>query len=412
MLDPTVVSQLKATASRYHDDMIAWRRHLHKNPEISFREFETTKWLVEKLEKLGYEVYRPVETGCVAVIRGHHPEDRVVALRADIDALAMEEEGEAKNDFLSQNPGAAHCCGHDAHTANLLGAAHMLSELRDQIRGTVVLIFQPGEEKLPGGGKLICDSGILHTLGVQAVYGLHTSPAHAPGTIGVIKGRAMARPDEFELQLIGKGGHAAAPHVAVDPIVMASHFISAVQTVRSRNVNPLEPVVVTVGKIQGGTAHNVIPEKVHMLGTIRTFSRDTALFISKRIEEIADGVSRAAGGTYKYKYEEGYPAVINSGWATDVIVDVADRLFGPDTAQWMPEPVMGGEDFAFYLEHFPGAFFLLGTGSDEADSRYSWHHPKYNIDERALLTGAAVMAGIAMHAGAAGEFADTGEVIE
>ncbi|MCH8558368.1 MAG: amidohydrolase [Balneolia bacterium] len=403
MTDPTLFNQLKERAVSYHKDMISWRRHLHRNPEVSFKEFKTTEWLVEKLEALGYEVHRPVETGCVAAIRGKNPDERVVALRADIDALAMEEEGDAKAEFMSQNPGAAHCCGHDGHTSNLLGAASILMDLKDQVRGTVVLIFQPGEEKLPGGARLICESGILQTLGVQAVYGLHSSPAHAPGTIGVIKGPAMARPDEFEVDMIGKGGHAAVPHAAVDPIVMASQFVSAVQTVRSRNTNPLEPVVVTIGKITGGTAHNVIPERVKMLGTIRTFNRDTALFISKRIEEIADGISRAAGGTYRYKYEEGYPAVINTDWATDVIVDVADSLFGPKTAQWMPEPVMGGEDFAFYLEHFPGAFFLLGTGSEKADSQYSWHHPKYNIDEDALLTGAAVMAGIALHPDAAGK---------
>lgn len=402
MPDITLYEQLKSRAKHYHNDMISWRRHLHRNPEVSYKEFETTEWLVEKLETLGYEVHRPTETGCVAVIRGKSPDERVIALRADIDALAMDEEGDAKADFMSTRPGAAHCCGHDGHTANLLGAAHILNDLRDQIQGTIVLIFQPGEEKLPGGGRLICESGILHTLGVQAVYGLHSSPAHAPGTIGVIKGRAMARPDEFEVELIGKGGHAAVPHAAVDPIVMASHFISAVQTIRSRNTNPLEPVVVTIGKISGGSAHNVIPGKVHMLGTIRTFNRDTALFISKRIEEIADGISRASGGSYSYKYDEGYPAVINTDWATDVIVDVADSLFGPETAQWMPEPVMGGEDFAFYLEHFPGAFFLLGTGSEKADSQHSWHHPKYNIDEDAFLTGAAVMAGIALHADATG----------
>jgi len=402
MMNSKLIEQLKSRAKHYHNDMISWRRHLHRNPEVSFKEFETTKWLVEKLEGLGYVVHRPTETGCVAVIKGKNPDQRVIALRADIDALAMEEEGDAKEEFMSTKPGAAHCCGHDGHTANLLGAAHILNDLRDQITGTIVLIFQPGEEKLPGGGRLICESGILHTLGVQAVYGLHSSPNHAPGTIGVIKGPAMARPDEFEVELIGKGGHAAMPHKAVDPIVMASQFVTSVQTVSSRNMNPLEPVVVTIGKISGGSAHNVIPAKVHMLGTIRTFNRDTALFISKRIEEIADGVSRAAGGTYSYKYEEGYPAVINTGWATDVIVDVADSMFGPQTAQWMPEPVMGGEDFAFYLEHFPGAFYLLGTGSEKADSQYSWHHPKYNIDEDAFVTGSAVMAGIALHADAAG----------
>ncbi|AXJ00756.1 amidohydrolase [Cyclonatronum proteinivorum] len=402
MIPPLLTQQLKQRATELMPDMIQWRRHLHQHPEISYKEFETTKWLTTRLEEMGFEVHHPTETGCVAVIRGKAPQSRVVALRADIDALAMEETGVAKADFRSKNPGAAHCCGHDAHTANLLGCARMLSDLRDQLEGTVVLVFQPGEEKLPGGGRLISESGILHTLGVQAIYGLHTSPAHAPGQIGVIKGPMMARPDEFALDLIGKGGHAAAPHLAIDPIVMAAQFVSAVQTVRSRSINPLEPVVVTVGKINGGTAHNVIPEKVSMLGTIRSFSRETSNFIAQRIEAIAAGIAQGAGGSYSFKYDEGYPAVINTDWATDVIVDVAETLHGPDTALWMPEPVMGGEDFAFYLEHFPGAFFLLGTGSAKADSLWSWHHPRYNIDEDAFVTGASMMAGIALHAGATG----------
>jgi amidohydrolase len=390
-------------AEQLQPQMVEWRRYLHQHPEISYHEFETTKWLVQRLSEMGYEVHRPIETGCVAVVKGREPDSRVLALRADIDALAMEEEGEAKSEFFSRHPGAAHCCGHDGHTANMLGAAKILMELKEDIKGTIVLIFQPGEEKLPGGGRLLSESGFLQNMGVQAIYGLHSSPLYAPGEIAVIKGRMMARPDEFEIQLIGQGGHAAVPQSAVDPIVMASQFISSLQTIRSRNTNPLEPVVVTVGKINGGSAHNVIPEKVSMLGTIRTFSRDTSHFINRRIQEIAAGVAHAAGGSYEYKYTEGYPAVINSGWATDVIVDVAGGLHGAQAVKWMPEPVMGGEDFAFYLEHFPGAFYLLGTGSEAADSQYSWHHPRYNIDEAAFRYGASVMAGIALHPGACGD---------
>lgn len=389
-------------AEQLQPQMVEWRRYLHQHPEISYHEFETTAWLVQRLTEMGYEVHRPIETGCVAVLKGREPESRVLALRADIDALAMEEEGEAKAEFFSKYPGAAHCCGHDGHTANMLGAAKILMELKADITGTLVLIFQPGEEKLPGGGRLLCESGFLQKLGVEAIYGLHSSPLYAPGEIAVIKGRMMARPDEFEIELIGQGGHAAVPQSAIDPIVMASQFISSLQTIRSRNTNPLEPVVVTVGKINGGSAHNVIPGKVSMLGTIRTFSRDTSHFINRRIQEIAAGVAQAAGGSYEYTYNEGYPAVINSGWATDVIVDVAGGLHGAQAVKWMPEPVMGGEDFAFYLEHFPGAFYLLGTGSEAADSQYSWHHPRYNIDEAAFRYGASVMAGIALHPGACG----------
>lgn len=402
MISIELSHKIKHLAEHYHDKMVAFRRELHQFPEVSYKEFKTTEKLCAILKDLGYEVYRPLETGCIAVLQGGIESNRVVALRADIDALPLTEEGDAKRDFMSQIPGVAHCCGHDAHTANLIGTAHILKELQSEISGKIVLIFQPGEEKLPGGGKLICESGILQKLGVQAVYGLHTFPYYEVGQIGVIKGRAMARPDEFELIIEGKGGHAAAPHLAVDPIVTAAQVISSIQTIRSRNVNPLEPVVITVGKIEGGTAHNVIPQSVMMLGTIRSFSRETAYFMSSRIEAIAKGISEGAGGTYKYTYSEGYPAVINVDWATDVIVESAQSVAGVEAVQWLPEPVMGGEDFSFYLEHFPGAFFLLGTASDEADARFSWHHPKYNIDERAMITGSAVMAGIALHSSATG----------
>jgi len=395
----TKISQL---SEHYFEKMVALRRELHQFPEVSYKEYKTTEKLCAILTDLGYEVHRPIETGCIAVLEGGIASDRVIALRADIDALPLKEEGEAKKDFISQHEGTAHCCGHDAHTANLIGVAHILRDLKEELTGKVVLIFQPGEEKLPGGGRLICESGILQKLGVQAIYGLHTFPYYAPGEIGVIKGRAMARPDEFELIIEGKGGHAAAPHLAVDPIVTAAQVITSIQTIRSRNINPLEPVVITVGKIEGGTVHNVIPQSVRMLGTIRSFSRETAHFMSQRIDEIAKGITQAAGGSYKYTYSEGYPAVINVDWATDVIVESAENVVGAASVQWLPEPVMGGEDFAFYLEHFPGAFFLLGTGSDEADSRYSWHHPKYNVDERAMMTGAAVMAGIVFNENATG----------
>lgn len=394
--------KIAALADQYFDKMVQTRRHLHRNPEVSYKEFKTTEYIVQELTSLGFEVHRPLETGCVAVVEGGRPSNRVIAFRADIDALSMSEDGDAKKEFMSQNPGAAHCCGHDAHTANLLGTAWILKELQEEIEGKVVLIFQPGEEKLPGGGRLISESGILQKLGVQAIYGLHTFPYMEPGKIGVIKGRMMARPDEFELTIRGQGGHAAAPHLAVDPIVLSAQVVNSIQTISSRSINPLEPVVVTVGKIEGGSAHNVIPQQVNMIGTIRSFSGDTSHFIAERIEAIADGITMAAGGSYEFAYNEGYPAVINTDWAVDIVVDAAGNVIGTENIEWLLEPVMGGEDFAFYLEHVPGAFFLLGSGSDDADSKYSWHHPRYNVDEKALKTGACVMAGIAMHSLAAG----------
>jgi amidohydrolase len=215
-----------------------------------------------------------------------------------------------------------------------------------------------------------------------------------PGQIAVKKGPLMARPDEFKIEVIGKGGHAASPHQAVDPIVMASQIVNQLQTIVSRNVNPTESAVVTVGRIRGGSAHNIIPEKVELLGTVRTFAQETADMIKSRIEAVVKGVTEASGGRYMFDFDYGYPAVINTDWATDNLVHSAQNILGDDQVHLLDDPIMAGEDFAFYQQEFPGAFFFLGSGSEKADSTYSWHHPKYNIDEGCFLTGAALMASV------------------
>lgn len=381
-------------AKVYHDEMVATRRHLHRFPELSYQEHETTKYIIEKLQALDILVDRPLNTGCVGVIKGGRSSDRVVALRADIDALPIVEEGEHKKEFKSQNEGVAHCCGHDAHTANLLGTAKILMDLQDEIEGTVLLVFQPAEEKLPGGGRLLCETGYLQEKDVDVIYGLHSNPNLAPGKIALKKGPLMARPDEFKVEIIGQGGHAASPHQAVDPIVMASQVVTQLQTIVSRNVNPTESAVVTVGKISGGSAHNIIPEKVEMLGTVRTFGQNTADMIKERIEAIVKGVTNASGGSYTFDFDYGYPAVINTDWATDNVISAASELLGNDNVELMEEPIMAGEDFAFYQQQFPGVFFFLGSGSEESGSTYSWHHPRYNIDEDSFTTGAALMASL------------------
>ncbi|MDX1640875.1 MAG: amidohydrolase, partial [Balneolaceae bacterium] len=333
--------------------------------------------------------------GCLGVIKGNGS-DRVIALRTDIDALAMEEEGEAKVNFLSERAGAAHCCGHDGHTANLLGTAKILTDLKDHIDGTVVLIFQPGEEKLPGGGNLLVETGALQDLGVQQVYGLHTNPYFAPGQVAVKPGPLMACTVEFELEIFGKGGHAAAPHTAIDPIVLASQIITNFQTIVSRSMDPTEPAVITVGKIEAGSAFNVIPESARMIGTVRAFSMETARFLKKRMEAVIKGATDGAGATYNFEFTEGYPAVINDETCTMNVKEAAQKILGDENVIDLKKPVMAGEDFAFYQQEFPGTFFFLGTGSDEADSKWSWHHPRYNIDERGLKTGSALMAGLAL----------------
>lgn len=390
-----VISRIKEKAEEYFDYMVEVRRHLHRNPEVSFKEFETTEFILGELKKRGIETRRPLETGCIGIIKGGAP-GKVIALRGDIDALPMAEEGDAKEGFKSERKGVAHCCGHDFHTANLLGAANILMDLKEELQGTVVLIFQPAEEKLPGGAGVLCDSGILHELGVDEVYGLHTHPDFKPGQIAIKPGPFMACTSEFEVEIIGRGGHAAAPHTSVDPIVTGAHVIQQFQGIISRSLDPTEPAVITVGKIEGGTAHNIIPEQVKMIGTVRAFSMETARFIKKRMEEILNGVSAAAATQYKFLFREGYPPVVNDELCTGIITETAEKITGTENIILLERPIMAAEDFAFYQQHFPGAFFFLGSGSPEADSQWGWHHPRYNVDETAFRTSVSLMAGIVL----------------
>ncbi|MBO6794489.1 MAG: amidohydrolase [Balneolaceae bacterium] len=374
--------------------MIKTRRYLHQHPEVSYHEYETTKFIKSELDKMGIPYDSPLETGCIGILTGAKPSDKVIALRADIDALPMKEEGDAKAEFFSKNPGAAHCCGHDAHTSNLLGVARILLELKEHIAGTVMLVFQPGEEKLPGGGKLLCETGYLQEKGVDAIYGLHTDPSQEPGKIATKVGPLMGSPDEFEIEILGKGGHAARPHEAIDPIVLGAQFVNAAQTIVSRSVDPTDAAVVTIGKFEGGTAHNIIPESVRILGTVRTLSKEVADLIAERLEAILKGITAGAGGSYTFKFSRGYPVVTNSVEETANILTSMRFLFGDDAANELEKPIMAGEDFAFYQEHFPGAFFFAGSGSPKSDSQYVWHHPKYNVDDEFFEYAAPLMAAL------------------
>jgi amidohydrolase len=308
----------------------------------------------------------------------------------------MVEEGSAKSAFMSEREGAAHCCGHDFHTSNLLGAANILMDLKEHIDGKIVLIFQAGEEKLPGGGRLLTESGYLQNIGIQKIFGMHTNPDFAPGEVAVKPGPFMACTVEFEVEIKGKGGHAAAPHTTVDPILVAAQVIQQFQTIVSRSLDPTEPSVITVGKIEAGSAHNIIPEKARLIGTVRAFSMETARFIKERMETVLAGTTSAAGANYSFTFDEGYPAVVNSRDSTEQFLKAAGELLDADRIKYLKKPIMAGEDFAFYQQEFPGTFFFLGTGSDDADSKWGWHHPRYNVDERAFKTGAAMMASVAL----------------
>lgn len=387
-------SRIKELSEKYLSEAIKTRHYLHRNPELSFKEFETTKFIKAELDKFGIPYDSPLETGCVGILEGGKNSEKVIALRADIDALPILEEGAAKSEFMSENEGVAHCCGHDAHTSNLLTAAKILKELQAEIEGTVLLVFQPGEEKLPGGGKLLSETGYLQKKGVNAIYGIHTSPMHKAGTMATKPGALMASTSEFEVEIIGKGGHAARAHEAIDPVVLASQYINAVQTIASRNVDPTEPVVVTIGRIEGGTAHNIIPEKVKLWGTARTLSPQTENLVIEKLESLAKGITESAGGSYKFEFNRGYPAVINTEKEAQTVLNSAKELFGEESVVEMRRPIMAGEDFAFYQKHFPGAFFFVGSGSEEADSYYPWHHSKYNVDDRFFEVATPLMVSL------------------
>lgn len=388
--------QIKEIASRHVPEAIETRKFLHQHPEVSYKEYKTTEFIISELNKLGISIEQPLDTGCIGVIEGGIESDRVVALRADIDALPMEEEGTHKEAFLSQNKGAAHCCGHDAHTANLLGVAKALTELRDQIEGKVLLVFQPGEEKLPGGGRLLVESGALQLHDIDAIYGLHTSPMHRPGTIATKAGPLMGATDEFEAEIIGKGGHAARAHEAIDPIVLAAQFVQAAQTIASRSVDPTEAVVVTIGRIEGGTAHNIIPEKVKVWGTVRTLRSATADLVRDRLNNLLKGITEASGGSYTLNYNKGYPAVINTDREAQNVLESMGELFGKVSAIEMDRPIMAGEDFAFYQQQFPGCFYFVGSGSEDSGSTYPWHHPCYNVDDRFFDVALPLMTTLAI----------------
>ena len=395
---PEFTTQLKQYLDQHGIEWKDMRRVLHRFPEVSYQEHETTQTIIDFLTKLGWHIERPLETGCVATWTPKNKWDathHTVAIRADIDALPLQEEGEAKQEFLSENPGVAHCCGHDAHTAILLGVAQTLAhfykqELLDPLAPQVVLVFQPGEETTPGGARLLMEHGLLQQLGVDQIVALHTAPFIPTGQVALKEGMLMARPDEFELILHGKGGHAGSPHECIDPIIMASDVVAQFQTIASRQTHPADPVVVTVGSLHAGHTYNVIAEHAELKGTVRTFSKDQAELVKSAMQRIADGVAASYGGKATFTYREGYPAVVNHPEPTTHLQQAAQAA--NLEIQPLEKPLMAGEDFSFYQQSIPGALIFLGTGNSDPDidSKYNWHHPKYNVDEAAIPHGVAL----------------------
>ena len=369
-------------------EAIAWRRHLHAHPELSFEEVETSRFVEETLRSFdGLELERPAATSVVATLRGSRP-GRVLALRADIDALPIQEESGLE--FASTRPGVMHACGHDGHTAMLLGAAKALCARRDELSGEIRFVFQHAEEKLPGGARQLVDAGVMD--GVQLVVGAHLASMKDVGKVGCPVGPMAAAADTFSAEIRGRGGHAAAPHRAVDPIAVAAQVITNAQHLVSRTVDPIESAVVSITRIHAGTADNIIPEAVELGGTVRTFDAEVRAGVREGLERVFRGVTEAHGATYTFDYEEGYAAVINDEAAAATVLAAARAELGDD-AIMDTEPIMGGEDFSAYLAKAPGAFFWVGAGSEDAVPH---HHPRFTIDEAAFRSGIAVFVRTAL----------------
>ena len=370
----------------------AWRRHLHMHPELSFQEFETARYIAGELNKLpGLEVSQLTPTSVLAVLRGGQP-GRTVLLRADIDALPIQEENSFE--FVSQNPGVMHACGHDGHTAILLGTAQLLAEDAANVPGESRLIFQHAEENGPGGAEeLVMNTPLM--AGVDVVTGLHLDSQLPAGQVVVKAGAFMAAPDMIELTIRGKGGHGAHPDETVDPIAIGAQVVTNLQHVVSRNVSDQDALVVSITYFQSGSTHNVIPDTARLMGTVRTFDPDLRRKAPQLIERVIKGVCEAHGATYDLKYELGYRPVINTEWVAEELRQIALNTVGAEHFA-EAKATMGGEDFSAYLEKAPGAYFNVGSGSDEHDSRWPHHHPRFTIDELSLETGVKMMHAAAL----------------
>ncbi len=358
-----------------------WRRELHQNPELMYDVEETAKFVADRLRAFGCDEVKTAigRTGVVGVIRGAKgSSSRSIGLRADMDALPIEEETNLP--YRSKSPGKMHACGHDGHTAMLLGAAQRLAQTRD-FAGAAIVIFQPAEEGGAGAMAMI-DDGLLDQFGIEQVYGMHNWPGAPLGSFALRKGPLMASADEITITIEGKGGHGAMPHQCIDPVVVGAQIVTALQTIASRNVDPLDSSVISITRFQAGTANNIIPQSAWLNGTVRTLKPDTRNRIEKRIHEIAAGLAEASGANARVEYRRGYPPTINHGAETDFAASIARKIAGDSKVDVNAPPTMGSEDFSFMLEARPGAFIFIGNG-DSA----TLHHPAYDFNDEVLPYG-------------------------
>ena len=388
-----LIGTIKALAAAQRDEVIAWRRHLHQHPELSQEEYQTMEFVAARLREMGLEPRTGIgRTGCMALLRGTiEPDSCCIALRADYDALPIAECTGLP--FASERPGVMHACGHDMHTASLLGAARLLCQLREQLRGTVMFIFEPSEEKYPGGARMMMDDGLFRDLMPDEIYAFHCLPEMDCGRIGMKKGKYMASTDELYWTIRGKGGHGATPHLSVDPILVASHVVVALQQVVSRHAAPTNPTVLTIGKMEAiGGRTNIIPDTVKMEGIIRSFDEQWRLETHRLIRQISEGVSTAMGAECDLFVDEGYPYVFNNDRCTQQAHDNAALYLGIDH-------VMTAEDFAFFAQKIPACYFRIGIHTPGMPVN-NLHRPDLMVDERSLELASGFMAFNALQAAA------------
>jgi amidohydrolase len=393
--------RIDAAVERITPAIVEIRQHLHQNPELGNREFETAKLVADYLEELGFDRVDTgvAHTGVVGILVGGRP-GPVIAIRADMDALPVTEDtpypfkSTKRGTYLGQEVGLSHACGHDVHTAVQLGVANVLASMRDELPGTVKFIFQPAEEGAPpgeeGGAALMVEEGVLDDPAPEAIFGLHTFWNMEVGKLGYTPGPALASSDHFTITIRGKGAHGASPHLSRDPIVMAAQAVTLIQTIRSRNIPPLEPAVVTVGLIRGGTRFNIIPDDVYLEGTVRSYSADVQDLVERRLNEILDGVARAGGGSYELTYSRGVPATINDVALAERMAPTLAKVVGAENVEILP-PATVAEDFSYFANRIPGFYYRLGTLKPGTVSG-NHHTPNFMADDSAIPVGIRAMA--------------------
>jgi N-acetylcysteine deacetylase len=382
-----LTSLINKHVDRIFPQLVAIRRHFHMHPELSHQEFKTTEKINQLLDQYGIEkLMVSIPTGTAAIIRGEQ-KGPVIAIRADIDALPIQEENEWE--FKSKVDGISHACGHDVHTTITLGAALVIDAMKETLPGTVKFLFQPAEE-LEGGAESMIQDGLLENPKVDAIIGLHNYPDLPVGTIGVKEGFLMASVDDFAITIKGKGGHAAIPEKTIDPIVIGSAVVQLIQTIASRAISPKESCVVTVGQFHAGTTNNVIPDRAHIDGTVRSSSREVQDRVEELFYQLVTQTVAAMGGEVEMEYKKLMPPVVNHPKIASIVRKSAEHVVGLEKTV-EAEPTMGGEDFSFYQLEVPGCYFWLGSGNSEKGIVHSWHHPQFMVDEEAIKIGVAMM---------------------